>query len=130
MKNLIFLIIFLSLSLSSFSQTEVTTDDKNFRGSKLYPEMTYSGPNDEYYYDDGLLKFGFYGATIISTTTTEVGSFYAFQILENAVIDSLVGPDLDGDTPNGLTLISGLVIYGKFTRIKLTSGKIIAYKME
>lgn len=69
------------------------------------------------------------GSTLIASTTTAVGSYYALQALTSCVIDTLIDSGRDGDNINGVTIPSGTTIFGvNMTRIKLSSGAAIAYK--
>ena len=70
-----------------------------------------------------------YGSTYIAGTTTAVGHYFAIQVITDVTIDSLVDSGRDGDAIGGITLTAGKVIFGKdITRIKLSSGAVIAYK--
>jgi hypothetical protein len=74
------------------------------------------------------------GAILITDTTAVTGNFKAIMALSDTVF-TLLTSDL---TKNGVavaaaaadfgTLSAGMTIYGKFTAITLTSGKVIAYK--
>ena|SRR5690554_4139569 len=75
------------------------------------------------------MSVGSYGSTLITTTTTVTGNFFAIQVLADAVIDSLVDAKMTGD-PSNLNLSAGTFIYGNFTKIKLKSGSVIAYKRQ
>jgi len=50
--------------------------------------------------------------------------FVAIQVTEDAIFNALVGNMVN---PTGLSLGAGTIIYGLFTSITLTSGKVIAY---
>lgn len=67
-------------------------------------------------------------ATYFSTTTEREGFWYAIQVIETATFATLTAANWDGDSISGMQLGAGQIIYGSFTKIKLTSGKIIAYK--
>jgi len=73
-------------------------------------------------------SLGGYGSKRITTTdvTTPDANkvFVAIQITEDAVFSTLVG-NMANST--GLTLSAGVIVYGRFTSITLTSGKCIAY---
>lgn len=74
---------------------------------------------------------GYYGSTLITDTEVNTGTYYCLQVLADCVIDSLVDSGRDGDDINGLALNAGTILFGKnITRIKLTSGSVIAYKKE
>lgn len=70
------------------------------------------------------------GAVYIKNTlshTPPTGQvFIAIQVLESAVIDA-ISPDFGGNDITGDLLGEGQLIYGRFTSIKLTSGRILAY---
>lgn len=91
--------------------------------------MAYNGKEDS----KNLLNImvGSYGANYIGDTqahTPETGYvFCALQVLADAVI-SAYSPAFDGNTFTGVTIPAGTIIYGRFTTITLTSGKVLAYK--
>lgn len=60
-----------------------------------------------------------------SATTPETGTkFFSIQALEDTVISAVTGNiDL-----SGATLVGGLTVFGEWTSITLTSGKVIAYQ--
>ena len=63
--------------------------------------------------------------TTTDATTPDTGFvFVAIQVTEDAVFTTLTG---NMANTTALTLSAGLVIYGRFTSITLTSGKVIAY---
>ena len=77
------------------------------------------------------LTSGYYGSTLITDTEVNTGTYFCLQVLVDCVIDSLVDSGRDGDDINGLSLNAGTILFGKnITRIKLTSGSVIAYKKE
>ena len=69
------------------------------------------------------------GATFINDLTVHNNTrgWFAIQILEPAVFDSLVS-NWDGP-PTGFAFSKDHVIYGKFTSIQLASGAVLAYKL-
>ncbi len=70
-------------------------------------------------------RFGSKSITDTNATTPDTGlKFIAIQVTEDAVIGTLVG---NMTNSSGLTLPTGVVVYGLFTSITLTSGKVIAY---
>lgn len=74
---------------------------------------------------------GLQGGTVIAgtdATTPPAGkNFMAILVINNAVIAALTS-NLVADTGLvGLTINAGTIIYGRFTSITLTSGKVIAY---
>ena len=85
----------------------------------------------------------YHGGT--DTLTCATGNFVAIQFLEDSVFNSTsglvsaedtlfpntqsgaTGIDSDGDAVDSVTFPAGMTIYGRWTQIILTSGKIIAY---
>lgn len=71
----------------------------------------------------------FLGAVYISGTDTVTGKFGAIQALEATVLASgTVSDDITG-TLTSLPIPVGTTIYGTFTAVKLTSGKVLAYRL-
>ena len=74
---------------------------------------------------------------IIADTTMRSGQFTGIEVLADAVLDVSSGSatvELKGDGTSvtmsgyaGATLTVGTIIYGKFSQIKLVSGKVKAY---
>ena len=74
---------------------------------------------------------------IIADTTMYSGQFTGIEVLADAVLDVSSGSatvEIKGDGTSvtmsgyaGATLTVGTIIYGKFTQIKLASGKVKAY---
>jgi chitinase len=72
---------------------------------------------------------------VITNTTAVTGTFRAILVLANAVFTTLTAK---GHTTNGAvtqsvgadygTVNAGTMLYGTFSAITLTSGKVIAYK--
>lgn len=56
------------------------------------------------------------------------GPWGAIQATATAVVDVTSGNWTDGDASTAVDVPAGTTIYGNFTAISLTSGKIIAYK--
>lgn len=57
--------------------------------------------------------------------------YIALQVVDDAELDSYeTEPDglITGNTLEGELLPAGFVLYGRYTSVKLTSGKVIAYK--
>ena len=57
--------------------------------------------------------------------------YIALQVLDDAVIDSYAtdeGAEITGNTFTGQLLPAGFILYGRYTSVTLTSGKVIAYK--
>jgi hypothetical protein len=73
------------------------------------------------------------GNITITGTTLKRGKWGAIQILADAVFSTLTDDENDsnGDSnTSGITYPAGTVIYGHFTEIKLTSGKVRAYALK
>lgn len=65
----------------------------------------------------------------ITDTTARTGRFGAIQALAATVLDAAtVAQDYTGDSIASLPIPAGTTIYGTFTTIKLTSGKVLAYR--
>lgn len=72
---------------------------------------------------------GYSGGVLINTTTpAKSGTFFAIQVITNAVFTTLTG-NLSGDGYGGQTFPAGTVIYGSFTSVQLASGCVIAYQV-
>lgn len=69
------------------------------------------------------------GSRVITGTTAVTGEWTAIKAVEgNAVIDSIVSDTFTNDSElNGLVITDTDVIFGIFTSITLTSGKVIAF---
>lgn len=73
-------------------------------------------------------SIGVYGGAYITTTATTTPStghtFFAIQAIEDVVISSVTG-NID---VSSIAFDAGITIYGDWTAIKLTSGKVLAYQ--
>ena len=67
------------------------------------------------------------GAIYITDTTARAGRFWAVTALEAAVINTATVADYAGDSISAMPIPVGTTIYGNFTSLKLTSGKVLAY---
>jgi len=67
------------------------------------------------------------GAIYITNTTARTGRFWAITALEATVVNTDTVADYQGDSISALPIPVGTTIYGNFTSIKLTSGKVLAY---
>lgn len=67
------------------------------------------------------------GAVYIATTTASNGRYWAITALEATVINTATVADYKGDSISAMPIPVGTTIYGNFTSIKLTSGKVLAY---
>lgn len=75
------------------------------------------------------LSFGDYGFRILSSgETSNVGEYFgAIQVLTDSFI-GFTNDVANGDTTiANLELMAGQVVYGNFTSVAVTSGKVIAY---
>jgi hypothetical protein len=62
--------------------------------------------------------------TDTSEATPTKPRFICIQAIEDTVVSATTGnPDVDG-----ITLLAGTMIYGRWTALTLTSGKVIAYE--
>ena len=137
--SLVTLVLILVFSTAISAQTEVTKVIQNApitsSGQSAAIVLNYvPNANQDYkgtfYTAPDLAIAGFFGATLITTTTTAVGKFHAIQVLEDCVIDSLVSTKLTGN-PHSLALSAGTtLLLNGITRVKLASGKVWAYKSE
>lgn len=72
-------------------------------------------------------SIGTYGGKYITTnvaTTPTLARFVAIQAITDTVVNTVVG----NINVAGITLQAGLIIYGRWTSITLTSGNVIAYE--
>lgn len=67
-------------------------------------------------------------ATYFADTTERTGEWKAITILENATFTTLTASNWDGGSTSGLVVGAGVTLFGQFTKIKLASGRIVAYK--
>ena len=77
---------------------------------------------------------GLNGGKFIKDTNTHTGTWFAIQVVEDAIIQTQSSniTDLDNacqPVSGGITLAANTVIYGHFTSIDLTSGAVIAYNI-
>jgi hypothetical protein len=74
-----------------------------------------------------------YGAECITDTAvhTAANMYIALQFIDDTVIEQFTtetGATITGNNLTGIIIPSGNTIYGRFKTIKLTSGKVFAYK--
>jgi len=76
------------------------------------------------------------GAKFISDGEEHLGVFAAIQCLEDTIFEELIPEDIvkgygvgtyNGNTMASETISAGTTIYGKWTKIELASGLVIAY---
>lgn len=76
-------------------------------------------------------QMGGYGCHFISDTAAHTPTagrvFVALIPLVDTVISAYL-PTLDGNTLTGVTIPAGTPVYGRFTTLTLTSGKVLAYQ--
>jgi hypothetical protein len=65
------------------------------------------------------------GSIYIDDTAAHTGTFDALQALEATVVAALTGNMTDFTA--GMPIPAGSIVYGVFTSVTLTSGKIVAY---
>ena len=87
-------------------------------------------------------QMGQNGATFISDNDAHTGKFVAITIVEDTIFATLTAADGDflygtgsgagfdsnGDNCASVTFPAGMTIYGRWSTIDLTSGKVIAYR--
>jgi cation transporter-like permease len=71
---------------------------------------------------------GEYGADYYADTSAHTGDWEAIQALEAAVA-ALVSTNVAG-TLSAVPIPAGAIIFGRFTSITLSSGKVIAYRRD
>ena len=73
-------------------------------------------------------EFGQRGV-IVETGTTALSGLdaYAIQILEDATFTTLTESNASGDAMTGFAIGAGITLFGNFTAVELTSGKIRIY---
>lgn len=54
--------------------------------------------------------------------------FVALQVIADATISAYTYTGVTGNTFTGNLIPAGIVVFGRFTSVTLTSGKVIAYK--
>lgn len=69
------------------------------------------------------------GAVYVADTTEYVGKFWALTALEATVLNASTVADYRGSSVSGMTIPVGATIYGNFSRVKLTSGRVLAYSI-
>ena len=79
---------------------------------------------------DTSLSLGQYGATFKTTSGSLTGGpWAAIQATVSAVVSVTAG-NWTGETTTAVDVVAGSVIFGDFTAITLSVGKIIAYKQS
>tara|TARA_R110002020_G_scaffold20260_2_gene69278 strand:+ start:1011 stop:1271 length:261 start_codon:yes stop_codon:yes gene_type:complete len=76
---------------------------------------------------------GLNGGTYINDTAVHTGNFFAIQATEDSVLAAQASNITNLDDictgQDATTLTAGMVLYGNFTSIDLTSGAVIAYNV-
>ena len=68
------------------------------------------------------------GDDFITDTATHTGMWTSFYVWEDTVISAIVRPKSTGDAYlTSITIVKGTMVFGEFTAITLTSGKIQAF---
>jgi hypothetical protein len=81
-----------------------------------------------------LTAMGQKGSILVTDTTAITGKFRTIQVVTDAIFTTLTSDITKNGTVTASvaadfgTLSAGTVLYGKFTAITLTSGKVILYK--
>jgi hypothetical protein len=71
--------------------------------------------------------FGRRGVTVETGTTAVTGSFYAVQVLTDAVFTTFTEEGAEGDAMTSITLPAGTTIFGRITAVTASSGAFRAY---
>ncbi|MFB2832946.1 hypothetical protein [Floridanema evergladense] len=66
--------------------------------------------------------------TYFADTTERTGEWKAITVIENATFTALTVANWDGSATTGIVVGAGVTLFGEFTKIKLASGRIVAYK--
>ena len=76
---------------------------------------------------DTSFSLGQYGANFMVTGDSNEGSWGAIQALEVAVLD-LTSSNWTATAETAVPLPAGVTIFGDFSEIAVTSGKVLAYR--
>lgn len=77
-------------------------------------------------YNANLQAFGQSGFDYVTTGTINSHTYIAISALEDASISATSAGG--GDSLSSVTIPKGMTIYGKFSSITVSSGKILAYR--
>ena len=69
------------------------------------------------------------GAEVITDTATHTGRFHHIDFYENTHVNTIVSPNMTGNTLDGETFPAGFELRGVFTSITLNNGACIAYRI-
>jgi hypothetical protein len=75
----------------------------------------------------GKSALGGCGSVYVDDAAAHVGTFIAIMALEAAVISTATISNID-DFDADITLDAGMTIFGSFSSVTLTSGKVVVYK--
>lgn len=76
------------------------------------------------------LEFSSVGSIIIDAAAgATAGNFGAIQVLQDATISAVAGESITNITKLQSTFSTGLVLYGKFTSVTLSSGLVALHKI-
>jgi hypothetical protein len=79
-----------------------------------------------YMYDATAL--GQFGAEVITDTAARTSKNYAaITVLADATFSTLTSNGITGNAITGFSIPAGVTLFGIFTAVTLTSGKVIAY---
>lgn len=74
-------------------------------------------------------RTGALGVTVTTDTSLVTGdTWYAIQVLEDAVFSTFTESGVSGQAMTGFTVPAGMTIYGVISAYQLSSGKVRAYK--
>jgi hypothetical protein len=113
-------------------------------GNSTVPRIPYSAPLRQIVNVDELaaalsdrmvaanaMNLGVNGAEgIDSGDGAQAGNWFALQMVGDTVLSALTAVGDSGSPLTGLTLPSGMVIYGNFTAVTVTSGYVRAYNKQ
>lgn len=77
-------------------------------------------------FSSNLQAFGQNGFKVL-VNETETGDFVAFTAIEDSTITVAIPDDMPADIISNMSIPAGITIYGKFTSITASPGKVIAY---
>ena len=76
------------------------------------------------------LEFSSVGSIIIDAAAgATAGNFGAIQVLQDATISAVAGESITNITKLQSTFSAGVVLYGKFTSVTLSSGLVALHKI-
>jgi hypothetical protein len=76
------------------------------------------------------LEFSSGGSVIVTNSGDESGSFGAIQVLQDTTLGATVtATNVTGETLASKTFGAGTIIYGKFTRVTVSTGLVALHKV-